>query len=82
MWNVSNVLNFCTESDFLSPLYIRTIMGILNKLFGTKEPEPIPKLGRNDLCWCGSGKKYKKCHMESDMRKNSRFLASTCTTLS
>ena len=28
--------------------------------------EPIrntgPKLGRNDPCWCGSGKKYKKCH--------------------
>ncbi|MEP7361003.1 MAG: preprotein translocase subunit SecA [Chloroflexota bacterium] len=21
-----------------------------------------PKLGRNDLCWCGSGKKYKRCH--------------------
>jgi hypothetical protein len=21
-----------------------------------------PKLGRNDLCSCGSGKKYKKCH--------------------
>ncbi len=20
--------------------------------------------GRNDPCWCGSGKKYKKCHME------------------
>lgn len=20
------------------------------------------KLGRNELCWCGSGKKYKKCH--------------------
>ena len=20
------------------------------------------KLGRNDKCWCGSGKKYKKCH--------------------
>ena len=19
------------------------------------------KLGRNDLCWCGSGKKFKKC---------------------
>ena len=18
---------------------------------------------RNELCWCGSGKKYKKCHM-------------------
>jgi tetratricopeptide (TPR) repeat protein len=23
-----------------------------------------PKLGRNDPCWCGSGKKYKKCHLE------------------
>jgi preprotein translocase subunit SecA len=21
-----------------------------------------PKLGRNDPCYCGSGKKYKKCH--------------------
>jgi hypothetical protein len=29
-------------------------------------PAPIvrdhPKIGRNDLCPCGSGKKYKKCH--------------------
>jgi tetratricopeptide (TPR) repeat protein len=23
-------------------------------------------LGRNDPCWCGSGKKYKHCHMRSD----------------
>ena len=23
-----------------------------------------PKIGRNDLCWCGSGKKYKKCHID------------------
>ena len=21
------------------------------------------KIGRNDKCWCGSGKKYKACHM-------------------
>jgi hypothetical protein len=21
-----------------------------------------PKMGRNDPCYCGSGKKYKKCH--------------------
>jgi len=25
-------------------------------------PGPNPKLGRNDPCWCGSGKKFKKCH--------------------
>jgi hypothetical protein len=27
-----------------------------------------PKLGRNDPCWCGSGKKYKKCHLGKDQR--------------
>jgi preprotein translocase subunit SecA len=21
-----------------------------------------PKVGRNDPCWCGSGKKFKRCH--------------------
>jgi SEC-C motif len=26
----------------------------------------MPKLGRNDPCWCGSGKKYKKCHLDTD----------------
>ncbi|MBI3551792.1 MAG: preprotein translocase subunit SecA [Elusimicrobia bacterium] len=25
-------------------------------------PRDISKLGRNDPCYCGSGKKYKKCH--------------------
>ena len=24
------------------------------------------KLGRNDPCWCGSGKKYKHCHLRQD----------------
>ena len=24
------------------------------------------KLGRNDSCWCGSGRKYKACHMAMD----------------
>jgi len=26
--------------------------------------------GRNDPCWCGSGKKYKKCHMREDQEKD------------
>jgi preprotein translocase subunit SecA len=42
----------------------------------SKKPEPARKpvgasagkLGRNDPCWCGSGKKYKNCHMQSDMK--------------
>jgi hypothetical protein len=31
--------------------------------------EPIPELGRNDTCWCGSGKKYKRCHQDADDRR-------------
>ena len=36
------------------------------------QPQNIPtvhkkkKPGRNDPCWCGSGKKYKKCHLDAD----------------
>ncbi|MDW2797453.1 methionyl aminopeptidase [Clostridium boliviensis] len=26
------------------------------------------KIGRNDPCWCGSGKKYKACHLEFDRK--------------
>lgn len=26
----------------------------------------MSKLGRNDPCWCGSGKKYKQCHLRFD----------------
>lgn len=27
-------------------------------------------IGRNDPCHCGSGKKYKKCHLEKDETKD------------
>jgi preprotein translocase subunit SecA len=29
---------------------------------GSKKPAVSDKIGRNDLCPCGSGKKYKRCH--------------------
>jgi uncharacterized protein YecA (UPF0149 family) len=34
--------------------------------------EPVRKAarpGRNDACWCGSGDKYKKCHLRADEAK-------------
>jgi tetratricopeptide (TPR) repeat protein len=34
---------------------------------GTPAPQRRP--GRNDPCWCGSGKKYKHCHMRADRRR-------------
>ncbi len=35
------------------------------------------KLGRNDPCWCGSGKKYKQCHEAMD-RKIERYALEGC----
>ena len=29
---------------------------------GPQSARSGPKVGRNDPCWCGSGKKFKKCH--------------------
>jgi methionine aminopeptidase, type I len=29
----------------------------------------MKKIGRNDPCWCGSGKKYKQCHQAFDEKK-------------
>ena len=27
-----------------------------------RQLDPERDVGRNDPCWCGSGKKYKRCH--------------------
>lgn len=32
----------------------------------TEYKERLKKTGRNDPCPCGSGKKYKKCHLPQD----------------
>ena len=41
-----------------------------NRDGGNGKPQTVrntgPQLGRNDPCWCGSGKKYKNCHMKAD----------------
>ena len=48
-------------------------VGAGNGAGSAEDGEPVPafqqrkldehdQLGRNDPCWCGSGKKFKKCH--------------------
>jgi len=40
-----------------------------NRSDGGGQWQPVrsaKQIGRNDPCWCGSGKKYKQCHMRSD----------------
>ena len=31
-----------------------------------KEVQKMETKGRNVACWCGSGKKYKRCHWQFD----------------
>src|SRR5689334_8660093 len=38
---------------------LRWVHSILNEIHGGT----MPKIGRNDPCPCGSGKKYKQCHL-------------------
>lgn len=49
-------------------------MGLLGKIFGGKRTPPpeARTMSRNAPCWCGSGKKYKHCHLEND---RAHFLA-------
>ena len=48
----------------------------MNAFRGAVPEAPAVKPGRNDACWCGSGKKYKKCHMPEDEKKAA---ASSCS---
>ena len=41
----------------------------------TEALERLRKAGRNDDCPCGSGKKYKKCHLREDEEASSKALA-------
>ncbi|WP_424808591.1 SEC-C metal-binding domain-containing protein [Rhodococcus sp. 27YEA15] len=36
---------------------------ILHEVLRRYAPQDHPELGRNDKCWCGSGRKYKICHL-------------------
>lgn len=34
---------------------------------GQTDARASARPGRNDPCWCGSGRKYKKCHLDGDL---------------
>ncbi len=54
-----------------------SIFDTIKKAIGGTETMPEKILGRNDPCWCGSGKKYKRCHLEADDKKRSAAMAAT-----
>lgn len=67
------MLEFCDEHD------ITLIVGVepdkpeditdIEKAILARTPAPaVPKIGRNDPCHCGSGKKLKKCCVNQPQR--------------
>ncbi|OBK14524.1 zinc-binding protein [Mycobacterium asiaticum] len=38
----------------------------LVELLEQHRAQPRSDVGRNDACWCGSGRKYKKCHLDRE----------------
>ncbi len=59
-------------------------MGIVDKIIGWISPKDgtvvSDRPGRNEECWCGSGKKYKKCHLDADAETISKACATNCKT--
>ena len=59
-------------------------MGILKSIgsFFKSEDSTVgrQKVGRNDSCWCGSGKKYKKCHLIEDEKTSGKNYHLNCGT--
>lgn len=57
-------------------------MGFLEKVavyFSSGETKHVKEnIGRNYPCWCGSGKKYKKCHLHEDEKTAGRNYQVNC----
>jgi hypothetical protein len=54
-----------------------TIRDAFRRLIAGPQQPAMPSLGRNDRCWCGSGRKYKLCHQTADDRKRSAVRTTT-----
>ncbi len=59
-WVVSNV--FQTSQIHSDNNRINTDVNMSSNSGMNQSSSASRKIGRNDPCWCGSGKKYKKCH--------------------
>jgi hypothetical protein len=80
-WLVGYREQYQKHIDYLKRPPTQPMEPIRPRAAARSEPEPASppqlvetirnagqKLGRNDPCWCGSGKKYKKCHLGKDGR--------------
>ena len=67
---------FHTYKNFYDNIDTEEIRTLCKRNLLSKEVymyDGLPELGRNDECWCKSGKKYKKCHADFDERLESLY---------
>jgi preprotein translocase subunit SecA len=66
-WSIGATIHEAAQGAYTAGAQGEQNAAIANSQKGEKKPEPIrnrgEKVGRNDPCPCGSGKKYKNCHM-------------------
>ena len=57
-------------------------MGLFDKVMdlfkSDDDSRPAVLPGRNEPCWCGSGKKYKKCHQAGDQERAAKSALMNC----
>jgi uncharacterized protein YchJ len=54
---------------------MKFLKGIMNLFSSEDEQAGERNPGRNEACWCGSGRKYKKCHLIEDEKKAQKAAA-------
>ena len=60
----------CPRSGVLTGEEFMNLFKSIANMFSFQEEETGDRnLGRNESCWCGSGKKYKKCYLSEDEKK-------------
>ena len=57
---------------------MKLFKSIANMFSSKNGQNEVRNLGRNEVCWCGSGKKYKKCHLLEDEKKANMSCAPSC----
>jgi hypothetical protein len=50
----------------------------ITRFFMGEEETRITRPGRNEPCRCGSGRKYKKCHLPEDENKSGKLNSIHC----
>ena len=49
--DVADAVAYGDDGELSEPIHVQT-----------RHVDEKDQIGRNDPCWCGSGKKFKKCH--------------------